>query len=284
MTNQKNKSEIISSNLCQHYEYKRINKKVGILYIALGSYTSLFKDFYNSCETNLFPGIEKKYYLFTDGLNGYEQFYNIHIIPTEDRGWPLNTLMRFEMFFSGYNLWKDNDLMLFLNGNTLITEKIDLYEMFPDNLDKSITALSWHVYDSLSIDKLPYDRNPKSKAFIPFNQGRKYYQGGLFGARTNVFYNLVIHINSMVKGDMADGVVARNHDESHLNRYLLDKEIYLLDTTYGKPEEWKNPKKAKIIFRDKNRVLGIKYIKHLKNHKSEGILKRFFRFFKTIGK
>lgn len=281
MTDQKDNFEIVSSNEYQYDESNEKAKKVGILYIALGNYTSLFKDFYNSCETNLFPGIEKNYYLFTDGLKEYE-YNNITIILTEDRGWPLNTLMRFEMFLSVYNLWKDNNFMLFLNGNTLITEKIDLYELFPDNLAESVTVLSWYVYDSLPINKLPYDRNPKSKAFIPFGQGRKYYQGGLFGARTNVFYNLVTHINNMVNIDMTDGVIARNHDESHLNRYLLDKEVYILDTRYGKPEEWKKPENAKIIFRDKNRVLGTQYIKHLKNHKPEGILKRFFHFIKTL--
>ncbi len=46
----------------------------------------------------------------------------------------------------------------------------------------------------------------------------------------------------------------------------------------GKPEEWKEPKKAKIIFRDKKRLLGKRYINKLKLTKSSSIYKSIINF------
>ena len=63
-----------------------------------------------------------------------------------------------------------------------------------------------------------------------------------------------------------------------LNRYLLDKEpIKVLYTMYGKPEEWIFPLRSKIIFRDKNRVLGNSFMNNLKGSISKR--KFFFRQF-----
>ena len=64
-----------------------------------------------------------------------------------------------------------------------------------------------------------------------------------------------------------------------LNKYFLDKKIKLLGLCYGCPEEWVEAKKSKIIFRDKNVVLGKKYIDKMKRR---GFVKKIFSKIRTI--
>ena len=75
-----------------------------------------------------------------------------------------------------------------------------------------------------------------------------------------------------VEEDENNGIVSV--DEPYLNRYLLDREpVKVLNTMYGKPEEWIFPLKSKIVFRDKDRVLGNEYMNNLKGNISK---KKFF--------
>lgn len=41
-------------------------QEIAILYIGVGRYIEFFEEFYNSCEKNFFPNINKKYFVFTD--------------------------------------------------------------------------------------------------------------------------------------------------------------------------------------------------------------------------
>lgn len=254
---------------------------VGILYIAIGRYASFFEDFYKSCELHLFPGTNKNYYVYSDVIDG-TNYASVKVIKATDHGWPGNTLMRFDMFADSQAEWQDNDYMLFLNGNTLVLNDIRFDEIFPyDDID-TVTTLSWHVYDAMHPKTFPYERNPESVAFIPLSAGERYYQGGLFGARTKAFIRLVNQCRYQIAQDFERGMIAVNHDESHLNRYLLDKSVYTLTTIYGRPEEWQYPENPKLIFRDKNRLLGIEYIDNLKHRSNRTFLQRLKTLIKRL--
>ena len=47
-----------------------------------------------------------------------------------------------------------------------------------------------------------------------------------------------------------------------------------LTTIYGRPEEWQYPENPKLIFRDKNRLLGTEYIDNLKQRSNRTFLQR----------
>lgn len=67
---------------------------------------------------------------------------------------------------------------------------------------------------------------------------------------------------------MENGVTAKWHDESHLNKYILNKNPLVLDPIYMWPTEFKyslehkkNKKEAKAILRNKNDYGGHAYLR-----------------------
>lgn len=67
-----------------------------------------------------------------------------------------------------------------------------------------------------------YERRPQSRAYIPWDQGDFYYLGGLFGGSVSEVHRLTTACHQAMTADRANGIEAVWHDESHLNRYLLD--------------------------------------------------------------
>lgn len=76
-------------------------------------------------------------------------------------------------------------------------------------------------------------------------------------------------------------VTAVYHDESHLNKFLLDRKIKVLSTNYGRPEEWETPQYPKMIFRDKYKIFGDE-INKMKGIKSRCLFIRFIEKMKRV--
>lgn len=253
--------------------------EIGILYIAIGKYVAFFNDFYKTCEKYFLVDTPKTYFVFTDQpFLEFRYKENVIICSQKNLGWPGNTLFRFDMFLSIEKEIIKFDYLFFFNGNTLFQERIDLLEILPNKNDSFLVGLSWlNVYTNKL--KFPYERNINSTAYIAYEDGKYYYQGGLNGGRTKEYIQLMKYCSLNIHKDLEHGIIACNHDESHINKYFLDKKIKLLGLCYGCPEEWVEAKKSKIIFRDKNVVLDKKYIDKMKRR---GFVKKIFSKIRTI--
>ena len=74
--------------------------KIAILYICTGKYNQFFNDFYSSCESKFLKGrADKEYFVFTDDLSISNQ-KNVHLIERQCMGFPLDSLLRFEIFMT----------------------------------------------------------------------------------------------------------------------------------------------------------------------------------------
>lgn len=69
-------------------------------------------------------------------------------------------------------------------------------------------------------DKLTYERNPESAAYIPHGEGQRYWPAAVLGAPRALFLDLSCEIDRMCKHD--GDYVPVWQDESYLNRILLD--------------------------------------------------------------
>jgi hypothetical protein len=228
---------------------------IAILYIAVGRYDRFWKSFQTSCESHFLCDCTKHYFVFTDSKK-LKDSQNITLVPVADEGWPRNTLNRFQYFDRIANQLQTYDYCFFFNANTLFLNPVSKKEVLPGMEHGFLVNLSFHTFSHYQTKDLPYDRNPSSTACMSPEEGNRYYQGGLYGGRTPEFLAQNTEMLRDVRQDDANGIIARNNDESHLNKYLAKRHPLCLSTSYGRPEEWDEPDNPSILFRRKESTLG----------------------------
>ena len=235
--------------------FNKKTSRIAILYIATGRYIVFWEDFYKSAEKYLLKDCIKEYFVFTDSkVFPYSQNSNVRVIEQKNLGWPDNTLMRFDMFLSQEEELKNFDYIYFFNANMKIVAPIG-DEFLPDQ-SGLVIALHPGFYNKNPED-FSYERNPTSTAYIPYGQGKYYHPGGLSGGTSKEYIKLCKICSSNIKKDREKGIIAVWHDESHLNKYVLDKDFKLLSCKYLYPEDWDLPEfknDIKIILREKRKI------------------------------
>lgn len=228
------------------------NPSVAILYIATGRYIVFWEHFYQSAEKYLLTDCKKHYFVFTDCENIFgENAGNVTRIPQEKLGWPYDTLMRFDIFLGARDLISQYDYAYFFNGNTEIVAPVHCEEFLPDDHHNFMFAHQPHMFH-LPRKKFTYETNPDSAAYIPTNQGKIYVTGALNGGKTDAYLSMCQFLSNQIHQDLAGDIIAIWHDESHLNRFIIDRnDVQILPPlfTRGEAEPWKS--NAKIVFSDK---------------------------------
>lgn len=216
--------------------------KVAILYIALGRYICFWKDFYESCEKHLL-NCEKHYFVWTDNKDfEFSKNKNVTVVPAQKRGWPFDSLLRFEMFLQKKDELKSYDYIYFFNANMLFVNDVDLSEIAPHTWNTSGLVAGIHpgrkgdIFDGQP-DKYSYERRPESTAFVPFGKGKHYVCGAFNGGESAAFLKMCTVLAKNIQTDIKNGINACVDDESHLNAYLIDKEYLLCGRAYGFPEK-----------------------------------------------
>lgn len=208
--------------------------KIAVLYIATGRYIIFWDDFYQKAEQNFLPHLYKTYFVWTDDL---QREFPENVVRTYQKQleWPLITLKRFEMFMGQAELLKDYDYIYFLNANMLPVRPVG-DEILPTE-EQGLTVVAHPGYYKASNAYFPYERNSRSTAYIPYGDGVVYVMGGFNGGRSDAYLKLIRDLDVAVKKDAENHVMAKWHDESHLNKYILDKNPLVLSPAYGYPQE-----------------------------------------------
>lgn len=249
--------------------------KIAVLYICTGKYNQFFADFYSSCQKFFMKdSASVEYFVFTDNLNLSKES-NVHIFEKECKGFPLDSLFRFEMFLSIKEQLEDFDYTFFFNANMLFVAPVGP-EFLPEN--EGLMAVIHPGFYNKPTCLYPYERNKKSKAYIERNSKEfHYYMGSLNGGRTKDYLELVKTCAENTRIDYNAGIIAKVHDESHLNKYLSEHECLGLPPSYAYPEDWNLPFTPKILIRDKVKI--DKYFNKGRNHSLFGKLQKAFKYF-----
>lgn len=227
--------------------------KVAILYIATGRYIVFWEHFYRSAEKFLLPKSDKNYFVFTDSPHILgEEHSNVTRIEQKKLGWPYDTLMRFDIFLSIRETLEKFDYIYFFNGNSELLSEVNETEFLPceDNYNLVFTHQP-HMFH-LPKRRFTYDRNPESCAYIPQGDGKYYFTGALNGGKAKYYLEMCEKLSQNTHTDLEKNIIARWHDESHLNRYAIGRtDIKILPPyfTRSETEKWKTS--AKIMFSDK---------------------------------
>lgn len=247
---------------------------IAMLYIATGRYIVFFDKYYKSMEKNFLPEDNKTYFVWTDSDRKFPK--NVIKIPTENLGWPKATLYRYKLFQNAWDKLKEFDYMYYVNANMIAVKPVG-HEIIPSD-EQGIVA-TYHPSYYKSSQKLPYDRNIKSTAYISPSSTQpleKYFMGGFNGGATKSFKHLIDTIARNTDIDEQNGVIAKWHDESHLNRYLYDKNPLILTPMYGYPENKVGSpathtefhKTHKLLIMDKSKWGGHAYLRSQTNQRN----------------
>jgi len=119
------------------------------------------------------------------------------------------------------------EYVMFLDADLLFEGPVD-HDIVADGLS---VPLHPAMPAGTPVNRLTYERNEESAAYIPYGEGDRYWPGGILGAPRSVMLDLSAEIDRMCKHD--GDYVPIWQDESYLNRILLDNPPALeLDERY----------------------------------------------------
>ncbi len=262
--------------------------KIAVLYICTGKYHIFWNSFYESAQRFFLSEHDKDYFLFSDSkFIDYLHNEKVNVIFQEKLGWPFDTLKRFEIFLKVEKQLASYDYIFFLNANMLFLDYVN-EDILPETHEYGLLGVQHPFFTWVTDPKdFPYERNNKSLASIHKKQGSIYYMGGFNGGASQEYLKLIRILDKNINSDLIKNIIAKWHDESHLNKYYLNKSVKTLSPVYGCPEgmedKFPNPK---IIILDKIKYGGHDFLRESQdsipkeNDKEPKILQKFLNVFK----
>ena len=222
--------------------------RICILTIATNKYINFVQSLYDNIEDKFLPKVEKQCLLFTN--HTCESSSNVKISQIDHESWPIPTLKRYNYFIKEQDFISQFDYCFYFDVDMRI-DSIVGEEVLGD------LVATKHFYKiNESPEQFSYERNPSSLAYVSFGEGKSYYAGGFNGGKTSEFLKMSQVIADRVNKDLENNIVALWHDESHINRYMIDNPPTLElspEYCYPEPELGKYPQhNPKIIALLKN--------------------------------
>ena len=210
-------------------------EKIAIVTIATGKYISLFENLKSTIFDKFLVDHEKTIFLYTDC--DYPETINVKVKKILHLPWPLNTILRFNYFNTVIDELKQYDLIYYMDSDIIVNDLID-DEIIPKH--NEIIAVQHYWYENLIGT---YEtKNEKSTAYVDENNLSvgQYCQACFFGAKTIDFIKMNSTLNKNVIQDFKNNTIAIWHDESHLNKYLLNVPCKRLHSGYAHPSVYDN--------------------------------------------
>lgn len=258
--------------------------KIGILYICTGKYSIFWKDFFESCERFFLPQIEKKYYVFTDASD-IQNTNNIKTYYKQSKGFPYDSLLRFDMFIEIEEDTKECDYVFFFNSNMEFKKVITPDMFLPTAEDNGLLGvLHPGYYNKKHPWFLPYEKKKSSTAYIKNVKGETYhyFMGGVNGGTHEAFYRLSHDCSKQIKKDLDNNCMAIYHDESQINQYFHNKKIKILPPSFGSFEDGEFSFKPYIIIRNKVKYGGKSFDKLPQTAYIQRIKRRIKELYRNI--
>lgn len=203
--------------------------KICIVTIATDKYLQFVERLLDNIEKNFLNGHDIHCLLFTDRF--LETSDNIKVSQIIHKPWPEPALKKYNYINSEYDYLKNFDYVYLFDADVGIVNTIG------DEVLKEIVGVL-HPYKILEDKSIyPYEKNIESTAYVSDNKHDKYYAAAFVGGESSAFLNMAKIIAERVECDEKAGIIAKWHDESHLNKYFNENPPSVLEPSYMFPEE-----------------------------------------------
>jgi hypothetical protein len=209
-------------------------RTVGLIVSASGSYVTWLDDFILSAETHFFHLYEVHYFLLTDKKDSnLEPRERIHILHQPVLGWPLDSMLRHQLYLKHFESFKDIDMLAVLDADTKFVRPVGI-EIF----GRTFGAMQSFFFGQ-PVENAPFetgDRN--SSAYVEVQHSSCYFAGGFFGGTPGGFFELLSKTVWLMEWDIFNlGKTAPHDDESYLNKvFSVESPEVVLSANYIFPE------------------------------------------------
>lgn len=215
---------------------------VALLVMATGKYVEFVPRLLKSADKYFLPDHTVRYFVFTDGTVAGD-FPNLKLVYQPQLGWPYDTMMRFETYLKNKDVFEHYDYVYACDADMIFADIVG---------DEIFADLVGTLQPNYLFDPKPYETNPLSTACINRGEGKHYFAGAFYGGKRENVLKLLETTSTNIAIDLARGVIASVHDESHLNRYFINNQPALvLNPSYCHFESWDSPYPKKLVAFDK---------------------------------
>lgn len=220
--------------------------KIALLVIATGKYIEFIGPLWYSAQKHFLIKHDVRMFLFTNNLH-YKTDNKQILIPQRHLTWPHPTLFRYNIFNQSRPLLEKADYIYYCDADMLFVDDVG-----DEVLGERVATLHPGFYKSPRAE-FTYESNPLSLAYIPSHEGTHYYAGGFNGGTAGEYLKLCKILSQRILDDYKRGIIAKWHDESHMNRYFIDNPpTVILSPSYCHPESWRLDIEKKLLALDKN--------------------------------
>jgi histo-blood group ABO system transferase len=203
--------------------------KICILTIATNNYIQFVERLLDNIEENFLNGHDIECLLFTD--HEVETSDNVKVSQIDHRPWPEPALKKYNYINSQSEYLKNFDYLYLFDADIAIVDKVG-----EEVLQDLVGVL--HPYKFFeNKDIYPYEKRKESTAYVADQNHDKYYAAAFVGGKTKNFLEMAKVISDRVEEDEKNGIIAKWHDESHLNKYFNENNPTSLLPSYMFPEE-----------------------------------------------
>lgn len=202
--------------------------KVNLLIVCTGKYVQFLQALVKSADKFFLRGCEVTYCIFSDQTPDVETKRKYKVFKVEHKPFPFPTLHRFHFFKQHENKLPQCDHFFYVDVDALFVDFVS-----SDVLGERV-AVQHCGYVG---ERGTYETRPESMAYVAPNEGLRYYGGGLWCFSSSEFRRLTNWARMAIDIDSKNGIVPVWHDESVLNRWLVDNPpTNVLSPSYHYPE------------------------------------------------
>ena len=211
--------------------------KCAIIFIGTNRYIGFFEGYKSAIDLHFLPDHEKTFFVFTDQpKHELLSHNNVVVTEIEHEPWPYVTLHRFKYMMMVEDSLKNFDYVFFVDADLWPCNTIT--DMHLLNHEKSLIGVQHPGFFGRTGT---FETNTSSRAniFDGYYNLSHYRQGCFWGGKALAVLEMVRELNERVDLDLEDNVVAIWHDESHLNKYMLENnhDVFTLHPGFAQPQD-----------------------------------------------
>lgn len=233
-----------------------------IFSVATGRYLEFWIDLVNSAEQFLAKDLTVQWIIFTNRGSEIPKKLrgrlggDLLIVDFESAPWPLPTLLRYELLASvKQNI--EGEIVIHLDADMLFQGRVSRNDLI-EAMGKNEVALVRHpgFYRPRKFSKIRFyfmhpffifrdirlyllnggigswEMNSESLAYVPRRNRNVYVCGGTWFGKKESVIELCEILSHRTKVDLSNNVMAKFHDESHINWYAANHEVSIADPKF----------------------------------------------------